>query len=217
MALSLPNIPTYPEVLERLKSNEEKFLDLGCCLGQDLRVLLAAGIPGRKLYGADLEAPFVDAGYELFGDRETSGLTFLIADFFDDSKWKPLEHQIDIINVGSFLHLWPLEKQVEACKRIVALLVPRPGSLVMGRQVGMLEAGPKPGHGDDPSKAAWRHNIQSFKKMWKKVGLQTGTKWDVHSELRDFRDEGLGDDKHRRNAWSGNESMKRIVFSVRRL
>ena len=48
-------MPAYPEVLERLKTKDEKFLDLGCCLGQDLRVLLAAGVPGQKLYGADLE------------------------------------------------------------------------------------------------------------------------------------------------------------------
>ena len=160
---------------------------------------------------------FVDAGFDLFGDRKTSHLTFHFADFFDASKWSALEHQMDIINIGSFLHLWNLDKQYEACKRIVSLSVPKPGSLVIGRQVGLLKAGPKASPGEDPSESAWRHNVESFKKMWDEVGLETGTRWDVHSELRHFQDEGLGDEKHGLNTWRENEGMRRIVFSVRRL
>jgi hypothetical protein len=40
--------PDYPAVLQRLKSGNENFLDLGCCFGQELRKVAADGVVQKK-------------------------------------------------------------------------------------------------------------------------------------------------------------------------
>lgn len=55
----------YPEVLERVKHGE-KFLDLGCCFGQELRQLVADGAPSANTYGSDLWGGFFSVGYLAF-------------------------------------------------------------------------------------------------------------------------------------------------------
>lgn len=51
--LSLCQQPSYSSVLERLKGGA-KYVDIGCCLGQDIRRLVADGAPAENLYGAEL-------------------------------------------------------------------------------------------------------------------------------------------------------------------
>lgn len=46
------------------------FLDLGTCLGQDVRKLIFDGAPVDSVYGTDLLAEFVEIGYDLFRDEE---------------------------------------------------------------------------------------------------------------------------------------------------
>jgi hypothetical protein len=48
---------------------------------------------------------------------------------------------MDIAQAKSFLHLWDWDVQVQQCERIVKLLCDRPGSVVLSRQVGDVEAG----------------------------------------------------------------------------
>ena len=99
--------PLYPEVLSRLRQTPDypttrptpslridgsssgikythrrpqKFLDLGCCLGQDLRKLVVDGAPAENLHGLDLEGRFIDLGYDLFRDHETLQSRFVVAD-----------------------------------------------------------------------------------------------------------------------------------------
>lgn len=193
-----------------MKTGKQTFLDLGCCFGQEVRRLVADGAPSEKLYGSDLREDFFKLGYDLFKDGETLKTKFIAADIFDsESGLKQINGEIDIIYAGSFLHLFDYQKQEAICVRIVKLLRQKPGSLLVGRQVGHEEAGAK-AHRTNPDGEMFRHNVQSFKEMWEEVGKKTGTKWKVDASLSraDFGN---------RWQWQKDPGLARITFSVTRL
>ena len=152
---------------------------------------MAAGGPPQNIYGTDLRAEFWELGYELFRDRETLGVKFVTGDIFDEgptSGLRQLDGRVDIVHMASFLHLFNWEGQVRACKRLVRLLSPAPGSVVFGRQRGNV----KPGEYDHRTNAGgtmYRHDVESWKKLCEQVGNETGTNWDVKGDLLDTEEE----------------------------
>ncbi|RDW67588.1 hypothetical protein BP6252_08984 [Coleophoma cylindrospora] len=187
LAISLS--PDYPEVLRRLESGSESFLDLGCCFGQELRKIAADGAPSENLYGSDLRPEFFDLGYDLFFDRDSLKSKFIAADIFDSSSpLSTLDGKIDIVYIGAFLHLFGYDEQVQICKRIVQLTRPVKGTMVLGRQVGNVDAAEKP-HRTNKGQVMFQHNTESFQKMWNAVGDATATKWSVRAELVNVEEE----------------------------
>lgn len=200
--------PYYETLLSRLKTGNETLLDLGCCFGQEIRKLVYDGVPSSQLYGCDLLSGYFDCGYDLFRDRDTLKATFFQADIFDPkSDLNKLDGKIDIIYIGSFLHLFGYSKQVEVCVRITELLKDKEGSMVLGRQVG----DDNPGEFPSPSgrlHTMMKHNAESFRKMWEEVGKLTGTKWRVEAELKLWNQVGYP-------AWNGpNPDLKFLTFAV---
>ncbi|KAH8794173.1 hypothetical protein BGZ57DRAFT_983441 [Hyaloscypha finlandica] len=181
LAISLS--PDYPAVLQRLKSGNENFLDLGCCFGQELRKVAADGAMQENLYGSDLRSEFFEMGYRLFRDRDALKSKFIAADITDPSSpLSELDGKIDIIYAGSFLHLFSYAELIEVCKRLVKLLRERKDSLILGRQVGNVDAGDYVQKINKGGKM-YRHNAESFKKMWEEIGEATRTKWRVECEF----------------------------------
>jgi SAM-dependent methyltransferase len=211
LTLNIPSLPTYPSLLSSLKEGDKTLLDMGCCVGQELRKLVYEGVPSEKLYGVDLHQGFLDVGYHLFRDRETLRSTLLAADIFDEENaaLKQIEGSIDIVHAGSFFHLFDWNQQVCAAKRVVQLLKPQKGSMLVGRQAGDVNAGEKSRPGKLGSR--YRHNAESWKKLWAQVARETGTQWGINvRELRDeeyFRNENVsyGD-------WNA-DSVRRIEFT----
>lgn len=174
----------YPEVLERVKHGE-KFLDLGCCFGQELRQLVADGAPSANTYGSDLWAGFFSVGYELFRDEDRLHTTFIQADIFDEaSPLAELAGQISIIYVGDLFHLFNLEDQEKIAARVVQLLASNPGALVLGRQSGSENPGEFSRSGDESGRKSFRHSPESWKALWDRVGESNGSKWAVEADLR---------------------------------
>lgn len=71
---------------------------------------------------------------------------------------------------------------MKVCKRIIETLRARKGSVVLGRQVGSVIAGEKV-HRTNEAQSMFRHNEESFRKMWVEVGEATGSKWRVEVEM----------------------------------
>ena len=104
------------------------------------------------------------------------------ADIFDaNSGLKQVDGKIDMINAASFFHLFDCDEQVKAAKRVVRLLKPVPGSLIVGRQGGKVEAGSF-AHIKKEMTAFW-HNSESWTNMWRRVGEETGTEWKTEAVL----------------------------------
>jgi SAM-dependent methyltransferase len=176
--LSIGTSGAYQEVLERIK-NGEQYLDLGCCVGQDIRKLVHDGAPSQNTYGSDLKASFWDIGYELFCDKSTLKTTFIEADIFDaNSDLHKLDGKVDIVNAASFFHLFDWNDQVSAAKTVVQLMKPSSGSLLVGRQGGRVEPGEFTGQVGREKSLYW-HNPESFARLWKQVGEETESEWEV--------------------------------------
>jgi 2-polyprenyl-3-methyl-5-hydroxy-6-metoxy-1,4-benzoquinol methylase len=191
----------YTEVVERLRKGQ-KLLDMACCFGQTIRQLVADGAPSENIYGCDLQSDFIDLGYKLFKDRDTLRTKFLVADIFDPSSplWG-LQGQMDIIYTGSFFHLWGLQQQREVSRAVASLLRPQLGSMILGRQMGSVEAFEK----TSATGTMFRHNVDSFKKLWKEIGDEIGVRFSVDARLVELNP----------GHFTGDDT-KRIYFAIRR-
>lgn len=190
---SLPDSPLYDEVLQRLKGGNEKLLDFGCCFGHDLRALVADGVPAENLCGAELNATFLDLGFELFRDKDRIKTPFYTANVFDedDALRKERADAFDIIHLGSFLHLFDYEGQKRAATALLKLLKRQPGSLILGRQHGATKAKEVQNYLYKPTKESasngrlptfFNHDAESFRRMWDEIGEKTGLRFDVGTE-----------------------------------
>lgn len=140
---------------------------------------------------------FFDLGYDLFRDKSTLEAHFIAADIFaKDSPLQDLYGTIDIIHASSFVHLFDWDLQVEVLKIAISLLKPVKGSLMLGRHMGDVEAGVKPGL--TPDQKMYRHNEDSWRKIWQLISEQTGTQWKV-----DFAWEERGNWTN----WQGGSAM----------
>ncbi|KAK0356686.1 hypothetical protein LTR91_011678 [Friedmanniomyces endolithicus] len=210
------HISTHPlyhsSILPRLLTGTQVYLDLGCAFAQNLRRLVFDGVPSAQCYGADLRLEFLDLGYELFADRATLESKFIAADVFDEeSGLRELDGKVDIVDASSFFHLFTLAEQKKVARRVLGLLKPRAGSLVVGRQVGNSrpgEYGMRSGEG-----TRYRHDVASWRGMWEEVGGEKGVEFEVWGELRKV--EGFGG---RENAGEvEGEGAGMMEFWVRRL
>ncbi|KAF2867678.1 hypothetical protein BDV95DRAFT_172554 [Massariosphaeria phaeospora] len=205
LALSVRQTPRYDEILNRIK-NGDKYLDLGCCVGQDIRKLVYDGAPSENTYGVDLMNDFMEIGYDLFLDKATLKTTFMAADVFEkDSELNRLDGEIDIVHAASFFHLFGWEGQLQAAKRMVSLVKPKPGSLIVGRHIGNINPG------EEASK--FMHDADSFALLWKQVGEETATSWEVDARLGD---KDLAE-KTGSGANSVPEDTRWLSYTVRRL
>ncbi|KAF2126781.1 hypothetical protein P153DRAFT_296666 [Dothidotthia symphoricarpi CBS 119687] len=182
--LSISQSPSYSEVLDRVKKGE-LLLDIGCCVGQDLRKLIHDGAPSGNTYGSDLKSSFWNIGYDLFLDKASLKTKFIEADIFDaNSGLQQLDSRVDIVHAASFFHLFDWDQQVQAAKRTVQLLRPVSGSLIIGRQAGTIQSRDFEGT-RLPGNKRYSHNPESLARMWKQVGDETGTEWTVDATFGD--------------------------------
>lgn len=183
LSLSIEQTDVYSEILQRLKSGA-KMLDLGCCFGQEIRKLVADGAPSENIYGADLERSFWDLGYDLFEDRQTLKTRFIQADIFDGhSALGELKGTLDIVYTGSFFHLFDYARQVQAGRNVARFLKPQKGSILVGRQVGGIKAGEREHRTNPKGGTMYRHDVESFQKMWTDIGEDLGLRFSIDARL----------------------------------
>jgi hypothetical protein len=163
----------------------------------------------EHLYGSYLRPEFFELGYKLFRDEDTLQSNFIVGDVFDPSSpLSALDGKIDIIYAASFLRLFGYEDQIRVCKRIVNLLKEKKDSVVLGRQVGNANAGEQPRR-NGSTKARWRHNEESFKKMWEEVGNLTESRWRVEVSSEPW----AGESEDGSRSWN-DPTMLRLRFAI---
>lgn len=153
---------------------------------QDVRKLIQDGAPATSVYGTDLHREYFEFGYKLFRDEKIiPAHHFIAADILDeeDQGLRDLEGKLDVINATHLIHVFGPEDQKKLIKRFIRLLKQERDVMVTGRMTGHLEAGYHTGANVMSTTKSggdiWEHNPESFQKLWKEVGEETGTEWDV--------------------------------------
>ena len=172
---------------------------------------VSQGAPQSQIYGSDLQPEFISLGYDLFADRNTLTCPFIISDIFDDKSelFQRLAGQVDIINAASFFHLFDWDGQVATAKQIIKLLRPQPGSIVVGRHVGDFRAGERSKGDTELKTQLYRHDLDSWRRMWKQVEMETGTEWEVEVTAEEWKDV--------KNVAHNGDTAFKMQFVVRRV
>ncbi|EIW55668.1 uncharacterized protein TRAVEDRAFT_50153 [Trametes versicolor FP-101664 SS1] len=179
----------YPSVLAAGKSDSTSLLlDLGCCMGTDVRKLVRDGYPASQVLGCDLRPEYIQLGHELFGDAFTCPVRFFTSNVFDlplpselsadaDAIAAPpdpaavsdlgqLRGALTHIYTGALFHLFDEKTQYGLAVRIVTLLKRRPSGVVFGRHAGLVEEG----YIDDHlGRKRYGHSESSWPRLWKKA------------------------------------------------
>lgn len=185
-------------MLDNLKAGA-KYLEIGCCLGQDIRKLVADGVPSENLYGIDLETGFIELGYELFQDKHKLKAQFMQSDALNitvGSALQGLRGTFDYIHLGMILHLLERSEQQLLFENCIQLLKPEAQTFILGTAVGDVE-------GVQTPPGPFLHSDETFRKMWddlcKEKGLhvncnvvlnedllnlEAGSKWDCNRSRR---------------------------------
>lgn len=161
------------------------YLDVGCCVGQELRYLHSQeGIRGAQLFGCDLHPQFLEIGHELFMDApgDGSGMRIQAADIFDDDSWTQREMvgRCAVVHASYFLHLFGKQRQLLAAKRLVAFLKRKKGSMIVGRAIGSQLAGE---YTHPTVGVMMRHDRASFNKFWKRVAQESALELAVECDI----------------------------------
>ncbi|KAI1207350.1 uncharacterized protein F4807DRAFT_435468 [Annulohypoxylon truncatum] len=202
--------PAYPEVLERVRAGET-LLDMGCGLGQDIRKCIYDGAPPDNLIGVDVEPRFHDLGYELFKDRETLKARLVTGDVFDDDFLEEFRGKIDIIFVGSFLHLFTYEQQVKIMAHMTKLLRNRKGSMIFGRHMATAQTGGI----FNANAIGWSIYYHSPETINQLLGSSSEGKWDVETKLIPYSTASAVVEKGM--TWQGSDDVKQMYFSAKKL
>jgi SAM-dependent methyltransferase len=136
-----PRISFHPSyktlILPQLEN--KKIIDIGCCMGTDIRKLILDGATPSNIVGIDIDK-FWHLGYELFDDYKNNTLLskincFYLVDLLSDS-FKDKIYEIgnekfenfqgfDIVYMGSVLHLLSEEDIKKAIQHSFQILAPQ--------------------------------------------------------------------------------------------
>lgn len=175
--------PIYPTVLAAGKAGNALFLDLGCCMGSDVRKLAYDGYPARNIFGCDLRPEYIDAGYKLYRDRATCAIRFFTSNVFDVpmsfippsvpsvpvseiTDLKQLTGALSHVYAGALFHLFDEGTQYAIALRLAVLLRREKGAIVFGRHSGLVQEGMIDDH---LGRTRYGHSPASWTRMWKRV------------------------------------------------
>ncbi len=236
LSFGLAKHPLYKSiVLPRLKAGQT-LLDVGACLGQDLRKCIFDGAPATNLFASDLFPEYEELAYKLWRDRDRLPTGHFFADdiLADNATFTsgPLmtalgPGSVDILTATMFLHVFNYENQLKTATRMLRLLSHKPGSIILGSQAGSIDFGEQtlkpPFHRSETGtkRTVFRHNPESFEKMWQEAGKATGVPLKISAVLLAPADLLAGADSSfdraaKKRRYMTRSGTRRLYFSIMR-
>ncbi|EZF78364.1 hypothetical protein H105_00617 [Trichophyton soudanense CBS 452.61] len=115
----------------------DQLVDVGCCMGTDIRKLILDGYRSDCILGLDIEKRFFDLGNMLYNKAQQC-FKFRHADMLDINfadKYSDLEKKFQFIHTANVLHLFSVKEQDIFFRNLIYLA--KPGGIIWGRQVGL--------------------------------------------------------------------------------
>ncbi|KIJ16052.1 hypothetical protein PAXINDRAFT_76025 [Paxillus involutus ATCC 200175] len=200
IALMLTRLPAHEDVTKiGLTRKGAIFLDIGCCVGTDIRKAIADGFPAERTIGSDLHPEFGDLAHKLFRTApETFPGHFIPGDAFDPAmlsvvqpfeavpedpepdlktltSFNPLHGRISAIHASNLFHLFDESKQLHLARALAGLLSPVPGSIICGGHCGLSEKGMSVQSPCGTGMEVFCHSPQSWTEMWDGVVFPKGS------------------------------------------
>ena len=174
-----------------------------------MRQLALDGADLSQSLGVDIEQSFLDMGYELFGDKQST-MKFEAADIFDNESkiWRNVKGKVDITHASNFFHTFCWDDQITAARRIAQLLRTQSDngrSLVVGCTVGSTH--PREVAIVSEEKTSFCHDASTFRRLWDQVGEGLGMKFRTTCRL-EILDEQI------RVGPLAEETMRMLIFDV---
>lgn len=127
-------------------------------VGTDVRKLAYDGYPASNIFGCDLRAEYIELGYKLYADRNSTPVRFFTADMFSipidfspsNADVRPetkiaelsqLRGKITHLYTGALFHLFDSPTQYAIALRLAALLTRQRGAVIFGRHQGLEHEG----------------------------------------------------------------------------
>jgi len=116
------------------------------------------------------------------------------------------------VSVAQVLHCWGWDDMLRATKRLVSFTRVGRGALVVGNQMGSLNAGQYP----MPTAQGfnYRHNEESMGRFWAQIGQETDSEWELECGM--YLPQAVKDNKDA--SWAKvDPGMRMIWFKAERL
>jgi SAM-dependent methyltransferase len=173
--------PRYPELLRRVRDENQRFLDVGCSLGQNLRKLANDGVDTRNLQGLELKLGLTELGFDLFQDGDRFRGSFSAGNILSRADIPGLyDGSFDVIHAGFLLDRLDEYEQARVLERMIKLLKPKRGSFILGQQcqiepcVKIEELGRR----DSRSEGS-----RSFREVVRMVEIEMDTEFEVQTDV----------------------------------
>ncbi|WQF88027.1 hypothetical protein CDEST_13041 [Colletotrichum destructivum] len=152
LRLRLSTYSFYPRLLSYLSQAADKdkppplFLDLGACLGQEVRKLAFDGVPVSQLFMADRFIGYKTCAARLFRDADGLGDNYMLFDVFAPGSQglgeRCLDGRFSVVALVNVLHLFGYDDQVRICCRVVTeLLLQKEEVVIVGSQMAATSKG----------------------------------------------------------------------------
>ncbi|PSS37142.1 hypothetical protein PHLCEN_2v1015 [Hermanssonia centrifuga] len=216
--LKIARLPAYGQLLKIGKERKGAlFLDVGCCVGNDVRKAIVDGFPMNQALASDLQPEFWQIGHKLFKSTpNTFPVPFIPGDVFDPAFLAPAEipatapteplpplsiltsltpliGRLSAIHASAFFHLFGERQQLELANRLAALLSPEPGSFILGEHAGRPEKGLRTEavHLNFRGTRMFCHCPESWKEMWETEVFGGKGNVKVEAALREVKRDDL--------------------------
>ena len=169
--------PHYQQLIQHnAKVGEVRVLDVGSCMGSDLRQMILHGVKPEHALGLELEQDLIDIGLDvLYKDRSLLQQSFTTQNVLDDhflssNSQLAAFHSagIDLAYCGSVYHLLEEAPTHTLSQHLYKLL--KPGGVLFGRTVGSLDD-TRPVNADWNGRSRFLHSADTFKKMLLQYGF----------------------------------------------
>ncbi|KAG1750165.1 hypothetical protein EDB19DRAFT_1678657 [Suillus lakei] len=159
---NMSKLHIYDHILKR-GSEGAILLDIGSCLGVDVRKAVEDGFPAHNIIASDIKEAFSELGRKLF-KSSSEPILFIPGDVFDPTflsitppassvpegampdiqtlqSLTDLHGRVGVIHASKLFHLFDEEKQLELARALGGLLSCEPGSIICGTHTIALEKG----------------------------------------------------------------------------